>query len=51
MVEGVRNGSFHYVFRRNPEITSFTEVGRDLVNNLAKIDNSVLSIPEYSPRP
>jgi hypothetical protein len=40
MVEGVRNKSFHYVFRRNPGSSSFTEIGRDLAKNLAKIDNS-----------
>ena len=48
MVEGLRSGSFHYVFRRNPKPSSFTEVGRYLVKNLAKIDDSIISIPPYT---
>jgi hypothetical protein len=47
VVEGVRSGSFHYVFRRNPKPSSFTEVGRYLARNLARIDNSVLPNPPF----
>ncbi len=44
MVEGVRNGSFHYVFRRNPKPSPFTEIGCYLADRLAKSDDSVISV-------
>jgi hypothetical protein len=47
MLDGVRDGSFHYIIRRNPQPSPFTGVGRYLVKNLAKIESAVLSIPEY----
>jgi hypothetical protein len=47
MVEGVRNGSFHHVYRRSPEPSPFTEVGRYLAKDLAKLDDSVIFIPKY----
>jgi hypothetical protein len=44
MVEGVRNGSFHYVYRRNPKPSPITEIGCYLAKGLAKIDDSVISM-------
>ncbi len=37
LLEGVGNGSFHYVYRRNPAPSPFKEVGRYLVENLTKL--------------
>jgi hypothetical protein len=37
MIEGLRNGSFHFVYRSNPEASPFTEVGRFLARDLAKL--------------
>ncbi len=49
LMEGVRNGKYHFVFRENPVVpSSFTEIGRYLTKDLAKLDDSVISIPKYS---
>jgi hypothetical protein len=48
MIEGARNGSFHYALRRSLQPDPFTQLARHLAKNLAKIDNSVISIPEYT---
>jgi hypothetical protein len=37
LLEGVGNGSFHYVYRRNPATSPFTEVGRYLVEILPNL--------------
>lgn len=44
MLEAVQNGSYHYVYRQNPEPGSFTEVGCYLANDLAKRDDSAISL-------
>jgi hypothetical protein len=46
-VEGVRDGIYHAIYRRNPKPSPYTEIGRSLAKNLAKLDDSMLSIPEY----
>jgi len=45
MVEGVHEGSFHYVYRRNPKPSPITEIGCYLAKDLAKPDDSVISLP------
>jgi len=45
MVEGVRDGSFHYVYRRNPRPSPFTEIAHYVEKDLAKLDDSVIPIP------
>jgi hypothetical protein len=47
IVEGVRSGSYHCVYRRSPEPSPFTEIGRYLAKDLAKLDDSVISIGKY----
>jgi hypothetical protein len=42
MVEGVQNGSFHYVYRRNPKPSPITEIGCYLAKELAKPGDSVI---------
>jgi hypothetical protein len=42
MVEGVQRGSFHHVFRRNPNPSPVTGIGRYLTKDLAKLDDSVV---------
>jgi hypothetical protein len=37
LLEGVGNGSFHYVYRRNPAPSPFKEVGRYLLESLPKL--------------
>jgi hypothetical protein len=40
MVEGVHNGSFHYVFRRNPKPSPIMGIGNYLAKDLAELDDS-----------
>jgi|GEM_PF-4938689 len=40
MLEGVQNGEFHYVYRRNPTLTPITEIGCYLAKDLAKADDA-----------
>jgi hypothetical protein len=47
LVEGVRNGSFHFVQRANPRPGPIMEIVHSLVRDLAKINDSELSIPGY----
>jgi hypothetical protein len=47
-LEGVRNGSFHYVYRRSSAPSPFTEVARYLAKDLAKLDDSVIFIPKLT---
>jgi hypothetical protein len=42
MLEGVRKGSFHYVFRRNPKPSAITEIGCYLAKDLVKSDGAVI---------
>jgi hypothetical protein len=49
VVEAVRSGSFHYVFRQGPAPTPITEIGRYLAKDLAKLDDSIISIDKYIP--
>jgi hypothetical protein len=54
IVEGVRNGSYRCVYRRSPDAkpSQFTEIGRYLAKNLAKLDDSTIDIrrPTSTPR-
>ena len=45
VVEGVHEGSFHYVYRRNPKPSPITEIGCYMAKDRAKPDDSVISIP------
>jgi hypothetical protein len=45
MLEGVQNGSFQYVFRRNPKPTPITEIGCYLAKNLVKSSGSMIPMP------
>lgn len=45
MLEGVQNGSFHFVFHRNPKPTPITEIGCYLTKNLVKFSDSVIPMP------
>ena len=49
MLEGVQNGSFHYVFRRNPTPTPITEIGCYLSRTLAAPNGSVIPMPGCAP--
>jgi hypothetical protein len=46
IVEGVRNGSYHCVYRRSPDAEpgQFSEIGRYLAKDLAKLDDSTIYI-------
>lgn len=46
-LEAIRDGTYHIVYRRNPAPSLYTEVGRYLAKNLAKLDDSIFYIPEY----
>ena len=48
--QGVHEGSFHYVYRRNPEPSPITEIAGNLAKDLAKPDDSAISITICSPR-
>jgi hypothetical protein len=47
VVEGARTGSYHCVYRRSPEAepSQFTEIGRYLAKDFAKLDDSIISFP------
>ncbi len=47
IVEGVRNGSFHYVYGPNPKSGPIMEIVHYLARDLARLGNSELSIPGY----
>jgi len=47
LVEGVRNGTFHYVCEANPGPGPIMEIVHSLVRDLAKINDSEFSIPGY----
>ena len=49
MLEGVQNGSFHYVFRQNPKPTAITEIGCYLAKNLVKADSYVVPMAPCAP--
>lgn len=46
IVEGVRNGSYRCVYRRSPDEkpSQFSEIGRYLAKDLAKLDDSTIDI-------
>ncbi|HEY6972171.1 MAG TPA: hypothetical protein VJA94_23365 [Candidatus Angelobacter sp.] len=46
-IEGVRDGVYHVVIRRIPQPSGYTEIGRYLAKTLAKLDDSVIVIPEF----
>jgi|SRR5579863_2284828 len=50
MVEGVHEGSFHYVYRQNPKQSPITEIACNLAKDLAKPDDSAISITLCAPR-
>jgi hypothetical protein len=50
MVEGVREGSFHYVYRQSPKQSPITEIACNLATDLAKPDDSSISITLCNPR-
>jgi hypothetical protein len=50
MVEGVHEGSFHYVYRQNPKPSPITEIACNLAKVLAKPDGSGISTTLCTPR-
>jgi len=48
-VEGVREGSFHYVYRQNPRPSPITEIACNLARDLAKPDDSTISTTLCTP--
>ena len=48
--EGVRNGSYHVVFRQGPEPSPFTEMVSFLAKNLARLDKPTISHASPAPR-
>jgi hypothetical protein len=50
MVEGVHEGSFHYVYRLSPKPSPITEIACNLAKDLAKPDDSAISIILCNPR-
>ena len=53
IVEGVRNGSYHCVYRWSPDElpSQFTEIGRYLAKDLAKLDDSTINIRKRNSTP
>ena len=49
-VEGVHEGSFHYVYRRNRKPSAITEIACSLAMDLAKPDDSGISTTLCAPR-
>lgn len=47
LLEGVRSGSYHYVHRRSPDPSFFTEVGRYLAKDIAGLKDSDVFIATY----
>ena len=47
IVEGVRGGAYHAVYRRNPKPSRYTEIGRYLAKKLARLGDDTFSVPEY----
>jgi len=45
MLEGVKKGSFHYVFRRNPKPSPVMEIGCYLAKDLVKSDGAAIPMP------
>lgn len=47
VLEGVRDGNYHLVYRRNPESNpgAFTDIGRSLGKELAQLPDSIINIP------
>lgn len=49
VVEGVRSGSFHYVFRQSQVPGPLTEIWRYVAKDLANLDDSIISGEESVP--
>ena len=49
MVEGVHEGSFHYVYRHSPKPSPITEIACSLAKDLAKSDDSAIPITLCTP--
>jgi hypothetical protein len=50
MVEGVHEGSFRYIYRQSPKPSPITEIACNLATDLAKPDDSSISITLCNPR-
>jgi hypothetical protein len=50
MMEGVRRGSFHYVYRRNPNPNPILAIECYLTKDLSKQDDPAFSMPRCAPR-
>jgi hypothetical protein len=50
MVEGVHEGSFHYVYRQSPKPSPITEIACNLATDLAKPEDSPISTILCNPR-
>jgi len=44
-LEGARHGNYHVVYRRNPYESRFTDIGRYLAKDLAKLRDTPVGIP------
>ncbi len=47
LIECQECGNSHLVYRRNPKPSGYTDLGRYLVKELGKLDDSVVLIPDY----
>jgi hypothetical protein len=45
-IEGTSQGKYHMVYRRAPDSGPFTEIGRCLVKDLARLPNSVIRLQD-----
>jgi hypothetical protein len=50
LIEAVDTKPYHGVFRNNPKPSRYTEIGRFLAKSLAKVDDSIIKVPEYTGR-
>lgn len=46
LLEGVRNGKYHAAYRYSPEPGLYTQIGRYLAKDLARLDDSTISIAQ-----
>jgi hypothetical protein len=47
LLEGVRNGKYHAAYRYSPQPGLYTRIGRYLAKDLARLDDSIISIASY----
>jgi len=45
VLEGIRDGKYHVVYRYSPKASNFTHVAKYLAKDLAQLDDSIISIP------